>query len=1091
MSLLYNRNEGSGQQPILSDDKLSVYCTQLNCLFDFDLGSHVDDVFCDKCTRYPTCVIRYHNIEKYPWLYELQCSNTKCQKIWYLCRKCSPKNFRSSSCKPTRVNHKNNRINLILEEHHNTHHASGHINDKDFDASQDNDIDFLDVSEDNSGEISVQPQRALRTVDNSIETQEHLSTQVGETRSFINSLFDEQNLKGKEYFLHEFKEKNSGLLSVIAFSLADCQDPFSITKEDAVLHLMFTRQFLRATRDERIHNVDILSRLNKRYQKDIEVINAKHETQVESLTEYISYLESQLSSRRLFMGDEEDNRYSSPSEVNLEPVLQRPRTTRRLAIPTSPNDCRKYLEGKNCVLSKIPSPNVNVLNDGYAYVSVKEVISILLAMGISTPKNTPSMNLQSSRSYFNKPAFVELMREHGIPENEYTSCLLISEWTDGVETSSAKSNRGSMKATTLTIEGAERTNNHTFVVASGKSKSDQNQYRAMLYQELKELMQPNLYYDGITQSVLQYRLVHYLTVADRPEISEATGVGAHNALYCSVPSTCFPVVVAPPHPSRIVHVKTPRFFASCEVCYEERLAKYPAMHEGAKSSVECDQCDDWDPHQVKWEVMSPNFPLSMIPESGYHSTKTLTFDMMRDACSTAFVKCLSGEWSDKQFTEYLKVFQFSSVLLKQLIKKMSEEGVHEFDDSYLPAKMRSNSTIELYRHLPGIMHLIFLGLAKTMLRLLQDLMKTARNYSPFHDAGNAYLKKLRSLSLEFCKAWNFGSMKTPHGPWVAENCLGYVRVMKGLYSLMSTILPDTDPNQEKIRMAHKCIWSFVAFVSRVMQDEHTPTLIDETECILKLFLSEFEMLDDFVRKPKAKPTVEKTGNVMYLLRIPQLMRDFGPLREFWEGSVRGEGIFRFLKPLIRRGIHNPGACRALLVKYFSDKFITWILEKANSLPEDDDDDEDDETVGGDRDTESDYLRLTKRYCDVNTHQSKSKLQERLDDNLPISLVESDNKLYAKYKVDKKTTKLVRVVIQQESATHLNGSDVFNLILVDEEVDDIQISACQPCIACPIYVNDEDGVTQCFYYVVSSLWKEMISNGNWVLPTLFFEEDMMI
>ena len=186
---------------------------------------------------------------------------------------------------------------------------------------------------------------------------------------------------------------------------------------------------------------------------------------------------------------------------------------RTLAFPTTPNDARKYLDGPNSVLAKIPCPIVYALGDGYAYVKVWSVISFLLAMGLPTPFNTPSMNWDGPRSCYNKPAFKELLSAHKIPEGD--SVLALGEWTDGVDTGGAtKNNRGSLKVTTITIECPQCGVHHTFPVAIGRDVADHCQYRCMLYTELSNLTQNHEYYDGILKTPVQHRLLHYSTVCD-------------------------------------------------------------------------------------------------------------------------------------------------------------------------------------------------------------------------------------------------------------------------------------------------------------------------------------------------------------------------------------------------------------------------------------------------------------------------------------------------------------------------------------------------------------------------------------------------
>ena len=44
--------------------------------------------------------------------------------------------------------------------------------------------------------------------------------------------------------------------------------------------------------------------------------------------------------------------------------------------------------------------------------------------------------------------------------------------------------------------------------------------------------------------------------------------------------------------------------------------------------------------------------------------------------------------------------------------------------------------------------------------------------------------------------------------------------------------------------------------------------------------------------------MDNTSNLHGLLNLPEQIKKFGPLRMYWEGGYKGEGILRSLKPLM-------------------------------------------------------------------------------------------------------------------------------------------------------------------------------------------------
>ena len=87
------------------------------------------------------------------------------------------------------------------------------------------------------------------------------------------------------------------------------------------------------------------------------------------------------------------------------------------------------------------------------------------------------------------------------------------------------------------------------------------------------------------------------------------------------------------------------------------------------------------------------------------------------------------------------------------------------------------------------------------------------------------------MQLDWCKCWVFGSQKTPFGPWVSENTLAYVHIMKHLY------FPAMDDIYNNIlkEYAKLLVSSFVAMIARIMQDTVDDCLIADVDHHEKLF----------------------------------------------------------------------------------------------------------------------------------------------------------------------------------------------------------------------------------------------------------------
>ena len=195
----------------------------------------------------------------------------------------------------------------------------------------------------------------------------------------------------------------------------------------------------------------------------------------------------------------------------------------------------------------------------------------------------------------------------------------------------------------------------------------------------------------------------------------------------------------------------------------------------------------------------------------------------------------------------------------------------------------------------------------------------------------------------------------------------------------------------------------------------------------------------------------------------------------------GEGIFRYIKPLVRQGVHNPGVPRALLSKFYSDLFLTWILDDCK------DKGEDESETGDTVDPDTNFLLLSKRYSDIHTSKSLSHLQQRIEMGKPLSLTEkSDGKLYAKYRVNSSLTKLIQIkTVVSPSETATAGSPTFTLeVAVGEPISTSsrENGTYVPCLAVSV-CGDELDSPRTSYHIVRSDWMERQCDGTWKLPGL--------
>jgi hypothetical protein len=158
--------------------------------------------------------------------------------------------------------------------------------------------------------------------------------------------------------------------------------------------------------------------------------------------------------------------------------------------------------------------------------------------------------------------------------------------------------------------------------------------------------------------------------------------------------------------------------------------------------------------------------------------------------------------------------------------------------------------------------------------------------------------------------------------------------------------------------------SLCAMISRIMAPRPVSAdTIAGIDCHIKIFLSCVENLDCILHGGGDKPRIPwwfTHSNYMCLLRIPPTMKQFGSLRDYWEGSLCGEKYLQRIKPLIHGVRPGDQWLKSTMEKIYDWDTLTGITDAFNG---DDDGDDDDETTG-DNEDECDGEEEYKRYDSV-------------------------------------------------------------------------------------------------------------------------------
>jgi hypothetical protein len=328
--------------------------------------------------------------------------------------------------------------------------------------------------------------------------------------------------------------------------------------------------------------------------------------------------------------------------------------------------------------------------------------------------------------------------------------------------------------------------------------------------------------------------------------------------------------------------------------------------------------------------------------------------------------------------------------------------------------------VDLRQHIDVAMHLLFLGVVKTTIQLVKEWAKMRCKYQSFLTYCNGTFETVQSLGLSWCRVLPYSSGKL--GGWVSENYLAACRLLPWFYCAIDDIAPDPvfvppdrpqnnwtsvqnkgwlaargldtkgkalevrtrvnaymeqpggappvlSPQGGPVANVHAVISALNAMVSRLMSPTVTPEHIVDVERHIKIFLSSFETFDEGMRTEKDKPRWISSYNFVCLLNLPDVIREFGPLRNLWEGGGQGEKFLRLVKPKWHGYRKNwqvnmmDGLLQQIAMRRVEDK------ENESSSPwlaQDDEDDDDgtDEELCADRQfvlySNADYIRRIHR-----------------------------------------------------------------------------------------------------------------------------------
>ncbi len=183
-------------------------------------------------------------------------------------------------------------------------------------------------------------------------------------------------------------------------------------------------------------------------------------------------------------------------------------------------------------------------------------------------------------------------------------------------------------------------------------------------------------------------------------------------------------------------------------------------------------------------------------------------------------------------------------------------------------------------------HMLFTGITSDLLNMVQSIMAKAKRKTKFNQLFTKLLQQINSFGLDWIKCGEL-----PNTQWASENYIAIARIFSFLIGFYCHHLDPYHGGITHLNMHHLHLLSnsFQTMIASLMRVDGgvTPEMLDSN---IKLFLScwnkcegEIDLSEEGKAEGSASGIFQK-GNFLSLLNVPDQVRNFGPLRHYFEGN---------------------------------------------------------------------------------------------------------------------------------------------------------------------------------------------------------------
>ena len=352
-----------------------------------------------------------------------------------------------------------------------------------------------------------------------------------------------------------------------------------------------------------------------------------------------------------------------------------------------------------------------------------------------------------------------------------------------------------------------------------------------------------------------------------------------------------------------------KFLPYCDRCLSVivgsiGVGEYPVFHDNL-----CNDCCRWDyfsasdaaknnmlPHNYPTfeSSDSPNAPANRSTSETYLVSCQQTFDWLSSGVVFCYHNAVTTEpgmrWRQNVMYPFLRSMAINDKVQERNWKSADARNKGANDNKpYIPYIWKSG-VIRMDQFITAPMHLFTHGVKTDLIELVNIFLKKLRLGKKFETFANKYLLEIDRFKVYWCKV-----RLLPKTNWLAEDILGFSRVMPCVYGLFFLHIEDDIPEAQKRTVAAilQMLHTFHVMLSAVM-NPRTSSDADKIDCYIKLFLSCTHRAILLITG--SNEWWSKKGNFLSLLNIPRQIKRYGPTRLYWESVC--ERFIQMVKPYL-------------------------------------------------------------------------------------------------------------------------------------------------------------------------------------------------